>query len=232
MSVITVSRQLASLGCEIAAEVASTLGFRLVDREIIHRAAEEAGVPKIALQEIAYEGRRDVLNRILSAVYSMPAVPHTAETWRREAASSVVRPFGGLFSPAVPSFTVTLKDYVDVVGMVIRDISPEGDVVIVGRGGQVILQDAPRALHAQIVAPLEHRMAVLARREQISEEEATRVVRASDGARKDYLRKYHRVDWLDPTLYDVVINTHRVPPSLAAAMIVDAHQQLAEQDHD
>jgi cytidylate kinase len=121
---------------------------------------------------------------------------------------------------------------VDVVGMVIRDISPEGDVVIVGRGGQVILQDAPRALHAQIVAPLEHRMAVLARREQISEEEATRVVRASDGARKDYLRKYHRVDWLDPTLYDVVINTHRVPPSLAAAMIVDAHQQLADQRHD
>ena len=74
MSVITVSRQLASLGCDLAAQVAGLLGFRLVDREIIHRAAEEAGVPKIALQEIAYEGRIDVVNRILQAVYAMPPV--------------------------------------------------------------------------------------------------------------------------------------------------------------
>ena len=48
MSVITVSRQMASHGCETAANVARALGFRFIDREIIHRAAEGAGVPKIA----------------------------------------------------------------------------------------------------------------------------------------------------------------------------------------
>lgn len=79
MSVITVSRQLASLGSETAARVAKTLGFRLVDQEIIHRAAEEAGVPKIALQELAYEGRRDLADRVLHAVYAMPPLPGTTE---------------------------------------------------------------------------------------------------------------------------------------------------------
>ena len=43
MSVITISRQMASRGCEIAAEVTAMLGFRLVDREIINRAESEAG---------------------------------------------------------------------------------------------------------------------------------------------------------------------------------------------
>jgi cytidylate kinase len=232
MSVITVSRQLASLGCEIAAQVAGLLRFRLVDREIIHRAAEEAGVPKIALQEIAYEGRIDVVNRILRAVYAMPPVPRPAEAWRREAASSLVQPFGGIFSLALPSFAVTLKDYVDMVGMVIRNLALEGDVVIAGRGGQVLLQDMPEALHVQVVAPIDHRAAVLARREGIAPEEASKTVRASDRTRRDYLRKYHRVDWLDPTLYDLVINTRKIPASLAAAMIVDAYQELAAQDHD
>jgi cytidylate kinase len=232
MSVITVSRQLASLGCEIAAQAASQLGFRLVDREIIHRAAEEAGVPKIALQEIAYEGQRDVVNRILQAVYAMPPVPRTAEAWRREAASSLVQPFGGIFSLAVPSFAVTLKDYVDMVGMVIRNLAREGDVVIAGRGGQVLLQDMTGALHVQVVAPFDHRVAVLARREGVALQEASKTVRTSDRTRSDYLRKYHRVDWLDPTLYDLVINTRKIPASLAAAMIVDAYRQLLAQDHD
>ena len=232
MGVVTVSRQMASRGCETAAEVARTLGFRLVDREIIHRAAEEAGVPRVALQEIAYEGRRNVVDRILRAVYAMPPVPRTAEAWRRESASSVRQPFGGIFSPAVPSFTVTLKDYVDMVEMVIRDLAREGNVVIVGRGGQVLLRDVPRALHVQILAPVQHRVAVLAQREGIEEQEASEQVRASDQARRDYMRKYHRVDWLDPYLYDVVVNTHRIPPQLAARLIVDTYQQLWPHDHD
>ena len=232
MSVITVSRQLASQGCEVAAQAAGLLGFRLVDREIIHRAAEEAGVPKIALQEIAYEGRRDVVNRILQAVYAMPPVPRTAEAWRREAASSLVQPFGGIFSLAVPSFAVTLKDYVDMVGMVIRNLAREGNVVIAGRGGQVLLQDMPGALHVQVIAPFDHRVAVLAKRESITREESTKTVRASDRTRRDYLRKYHRVNWLDPTLYDLVINTRKIPAPLAAAMIVDAYRQLTAHDHD
>lgn len=231
MSVITISRQMASRGCEIAAEVTAMLGFRLVDREIINRAAEEAGVPKIALQEIAFEGRRDLVDRILRTVNAMPPVPSTAETWRRETAASVRRPFGGIFSPAVPSFTVTLKDYIDMVGMVIRDLAREGNVVIAGRGGQALLHDMPGAVHVQIVAPFEQRVSVLAERDGISQEEAARSVKASDQARRDYVRRYHGVDWLDPTLYDMVINTNKIPISLAASMIVDAFRQLQASDH-
>jgi hypothetical protein len=231
MSVITVSRQLASHGCEIAAAAASMLSFRFIDREIIHRAAEEAGVPKIALEELAYEGRRNLVERILRAVNAMPPVPSTAEAWKREAARPVGRPYGGIFSPAVPSFSVTLKDYVDMVGMVIRDLAREGGVVIVGRGSQVLLRDAPRTLHVQIVAPFDCRVETLAEREGIEEREASERLRASDMARREYLQKYHQVDWLDVTLYDLVINTHRIPARDAAAMIVEAYHRLVAEDH-
>jgi hypothetical protein len=231
MSVITVSRQMASHGCETAAQVARTLDFRFVDREIINRAAEGAGVPKIALQEIAYEGRRNVVDRILGGLNAMPPVPQTAEAWRREAAASVARPFGGIFSPVLPAVGVTLKDYVDVVEMVIRDLAREGEVVIVGRGSQVLLRDTPGALHVQVVAPFDYRVATLARREEVTEAEASKRVRASDQARRDYLRRYHRVDWLDPTLYDMVLNTAKIPPPMAADIVVEAFQKLAAEDH-
>jgi cytidylate kinase len=232
MSVITVSRQLGSLGGEIAIGVAETLGFRLVDQEIIYRAAQEAGVPKIALQELAYEGRRDLADRVLRAVYAMPPLPGRAETQRREASSSLGSPFGGLFSPALPSFAATLKDYVDMVEMVIRHLALEGNVVIAGQGGQVLLRHMPGTLHVQIVAPLEHRVTVLAQRESITKEESTKKIRASDQTRRHYLRTYHHVDWLDPTLYDLVINTYKIRPFLAAEMIVRACRELSVKDHD
>ncbi|MGB3905185.1 MAG: cytidylate kinase-like family protein [Anaerolineae bacterium] len=141
-------------------------------------------------------------------------------------ASSVRPPFGGIFSPAVPSFGVTLKDNVDMVEMVIRNLALEGNVVIVGRGGQVLLRDTPCALHVLIVAPFERRVFTLVEREGIEERDASARLRASDRARMDYLRRYHGVDWLDPSLYDVAINTFKISSPLAAELIVQTFKQL------
>jgi cytidylate kinase len=88
----------------------------------------------------------------------------------------------------------------------------------------------PGALHVQIVAPFEQRTIMLAERDGIEQEEAARRVKASDQARRDYMRRYHRVDWLDPSLYDMVINTDKIAVPLAASMIVDAFRQLKAPD--
>jgi hypothetical protein len=58
MTIVTISRQLGSGGNGKAAGVAEALGLKFIDREIMNRAAHEAGVPKIALQEMEYEGQR------------------------------------------------------------------------------------------------------------------------------------------------------------------------------
>ena len=232
MGVITISRQMASHGCEIAAEVARVLGFRFIDREIIHRAAEEVGVPKIALDEIAYEGQRNIVDRILQAVNMMPPIPSTAEAWRREAAAPFAQSFGGIFSLVVPPFAMTLEDYVHMMEMVIRNLAQEGKVVLVGRGGQVLLQDMPQALHVQIVSPFSRRVETLVEREGIERGEATAKLRASDQARRDYVRRYHRVDWLDPTLYDLVINTAKITAPLAIESIVNTYGELQGLDHE
>ena len=52
MAVITLSREMGSLGDDIARAVAARLGLRLVGRELINRAAKEAGAPEVALAEI------------------------------------------------------------------------------------------------------------------------------------------------------------------------------------
>lgn len=113
-----------------------------------------------------------------------------------------------------------------MVEMVIRNLALEGNVVIMGRGGQVLLRDAPCALHVPIIAPFERRVFTLVEREGIEERDAWARLRASDRARMDYLRRYHGVDWLDPRLYDVAINPFKISSPMAAELIVQTFRQL------
>ena len=52
MAVITISRQMGSLGNQVAGEIARCLGYRVVWREVINEAALRAGVPEVALATI------------------------------------------------------------------------------------------------------------------------------------------------------------------------------------
>jgi cytidylate kinase len=226
MAIVTISRQLGSGGNEIAAGVAEALGLRFIDREMIKRAAHEAGVPKVALQEMEYEGQRTLVEQILDILRQMPPIPNPPETAQREAATPLSVHFGGIFSPTLRPMSMAMDDYVRIVGMIIRDLAREGGVIIVGRGSQVLLKDHPAALHVQIIAPFWHRVKMVMECEGLERRAAVSRVRTGDRARVDYLRRYHNVNWLDPQLYDLVINTAKVPVKVAVEFIVEASQAL------
>jgi CMP/dCMP kinase len=52
MGAITISREMGSQGCQVARAVAQRLGFQVVWREAINRAAMRAGAPEVALAVI------------------------------------------------------------------------------------------------------------------------------------------------------------------------------------
>jgi cytidylate kinase len=227
MTIVTISRQLGSAGNEIAAGVAEAISLRFIDREMINRAAHGAGVPKMALHEMEYEGQRTLVEHVLDILRQMPPIPDPPETAQREAATLLSVHFGGIFSPTLrPMSTAIMDDYVRMVGMVIRDLAREGEVIIVGRGSQVLLKDHPTALHVQIIAPFWHRVRTVMEREGLERRAVVSQVRISDRARADYLRRYHNVNWLDPQLYDLVINTAKVPIETAVGLIVEASRAL------
>jgi cytidylate kinase len=225
MAIVTLSRQMGAGGSEIAAGVAKALGLRIINREAIDRAAMEAGVPEIALHELGYEGRRGLMQRILDALKTSPAIPSAMETQRREALAPLTRPPRGIFTPTMPLLSAAMEDYVRMVNMVLLNIAKEGNVLIVGRGSQVVLREDQEALHFQIVAPLAQRKEKLMRLEGLTQAEATKRLLGSDQARAEYLRRYHGVNWLDPQLYDIVINTGHISINTAVQLVVLAQVQ-------
>lgn len=226
MPVITVSRQLGARGSELAAGVAARLGLRFVDREIIHRAAREAGIPELVLQELEYEGQRGLVDRVLDIMKTMPPIPSTPQASLREAASPMSLPFGLGHSPTRSPFAEAMQAYVRTMEAVIRDLAAAGDVCILGRGSQAILQGRPNTLHVQIVAPLEPRIETVVRREGLSRGKAQVRVLNSDRMRQEYLRRYYEVEWLDPCLYDLVINTAHISVEGAIELVVKAATEV------
>jgi hypothetical protein len=237
MTVITFSRQLGSHGEEIAARVALALNLRLIDAETINQAAHRAGVPRVALAELEHEGERGLANQVLKALRTMPLLRNPASSSESMAGtreptyrglSGLTLPFTGIFSPTVPPISTSLEGYVRMVGLVIRGLAHEGNVLILGRGGQVLLKTHPGTLHVQTVAPFGHRVEKIMARHGLPKRDAQNRVRASDRARFDYLRRYHDADWLDSSLYHLVLNASRLSVATAANLIIAAESAISQ----
>lgn len=215
MAVVTVARQTGSLGTEIAARAAQELGLRLVDREMIHAAAREAGVPEQALAELAAEHRRGIIEQVLAAMRTLPPVTESA---RRQADPAPSLPFGASLAPTPSALPISIQDYVHMLEEVVRRLAAE-PVVLLGRATQVILRDHPQAVHVLLVAPQEVRVRRVMAAEGLSEPEARQRVRDLDSARSNFLRRHFGARWLDPLLYDVVLNTGRLSKEQAVEVI-------------
>ncbi len=110
--------------------------------------------------------------------------------------------------------------YQSQVESYIRDLADGGNIVIVGRGGQIVLRGRPNVLHVRVVAPFETRVAWLQQQKPISAESARARLEASDRARARYLRRSYHVRWDDPTLYHLTINTSLLELPQAVNLVV------------
>jgi hypothetical protein len=102
-----------------------------------------------------------------------------------------------------------------------------GNVILVGRGSNVIAAGVPGAVHVRLVAPLAQRIEHAAEFHRLDPKKAAEFVRKKDRARKRYLKRYFGVSIDDPLQYDLVINTGKVGFERAAHVIAKATPRLA-----
>jgi cytidylate kinase len=110
---------------------------------------------------------------------------------------------------------------------ILREIATKGNAVIVGRGGYVELRDYAGVFKVRIIADSETRVARLKRENGIDRAQAVKMLKQSDKERAQYVKHFFLADSSDPGLYDLVINTSKIPPDVAANLIVQAVRQVA-----
>jgi len=110
-------------------------------------------------------------------------------------------------------------EYLRHLMSVIGTIGKHGRAVIVGRGAHVILP-VEKSLRIRVICPLPNRVKNIARRLNVPEPEARKIVLKTDADRRSFIRKYFYIDASDPLNYDVVINTGRISYDTAVESII------------
>jgi cytidylate kinase len=89
----------------------------------------------------------------------------------------------------------------------ILQLARMGNVIIVGRGGNIITQKLKNTFHIRLIAPFEKRVEHIMKIMKMNEREAAAHIKREDDNRKQYVKSYFHADVDDPNFYHLVINT-------------------------
>jgi cytidylate kinase len=214
MATITISRQHASGAEEIAARVAQKLGYTIFDKTMMAEAAAELGLTENEIVDFRETDQRSLgfLDRLLGRELTIARI----STWQED--------ISGVRKPMVVK--ISDNQAIAMVRGVVDAACKRGNVVIVGRGGQAILQGRAGVLHVRIEAPLEYRIQRLIDRNPSTPVQAELEIEDHDRAMRDYVKRYHDLDPGDPMHYHLLINTGQLDLASAAEVIALAAQQM------
>ncbi len=194
--VLTIAREYGSGGAKIAGLVAAQLGWQLLDNALINEIARAAHVdPSLARQ---FDERVDTWLHRLSrhglwyGAFEGVAAVATEDVFDAETMTQLTR-------------------------TVIGQACEKRDCVVVGRGGQCILQSCPEAFHVFVYAPWEQKVERVSRRVPAGTG-VPEYIRAMDAERAQYVRLNFNEDWADRHLYDLMVSSK--PGDEATASII------------
>jgi cytidylate kinase len=202
--VLTVSREYGSGGAEVASLIAQELGWRLLDRELITEISQKEKVP--ASEVAAFDEKVDPwIHRITRVVWGLGADGISAvapvEMFDAEKAASLAK-------------------------RIILEAYNIGKCVIVGRGAQCILRDKKDVFHAFVYARWPERVRKIKSRVEPGTDAEARI-RSMDAQRVEYIRRHFKENWLNPYLYDILIDS-KGQSEKTARLVISAMGMAAE----
>ena len=168
-TIITIGRQFGSGGKEVGIRVAKELGIPFYDKELLKAAAEKSG-----LCEKIFENFDE---RPKSLLYSIAMDSY-------------------MFSLPGSGAGDSLEQQVYLATFnTIRRIADQGPCVIIGRCADYALADNPNLLSLFIHAPMDVRVARVAKRQNLTEEKARALIIKTDKRRASYYEYYSSQRW-------------------------------------
>ena len=112
--------------------------------------------------------------------------------------------------------------YLDRFQSVIYDVAKKGNAIFFGKGSQLLLNSFECALHVLVIGGMEKRIKRVMEKNKVGREVADKIIHTSDHDKRGFLRFAFDRDWIDPQLYDLVLNTDILGKDSAVNLIVVA----------
>lgn len=188
MAVITISRQFGAGGRTLGEMIAKELDYQFLDDLIIQELAEKARVSTDSIKSMERTAG-STLSKLISGMFS------------RNYMERIIGADKGYIDEHI---------YVELLHEVIMNFAKKDNVVLLGRGGQYILQNFNGAYHILLVADWENRIKFMQQFYKISDGRAKKAVKQGETRRSSLYKKFGKEDYDQPYLYHIVLNMSRL----------------------
>ncbi len=206
-SVITIGRQYGSGGRQIGQELASALGVKCYDKELLDHAASESGISKQLFESNDEHSTSSLL-------YSLVMDSHSF----------------GYSSAITDDLPINHKLFLAQFDA-IKKLADEGPCIMVGRCADYALADRDNCLNIFIYADMNIRIKRIMRRFNISEARAKDSIRKTDKSRASYYNYYTDKRWGESESYHLCINSSTYGIEGTVKLILNA-LEIAEQTRE
>jgi cytidylate kinase len=128
--------------------------------------------------------------------------------------------FEAWFEGMMTGRIIDSSDYLNALTRTIGAIASYGEMIIMGRGANVIL-GPEKSFRLRLVASLETRIRRVSEQAGADPDEARTTVTEDDSSRARFLKKSYGVDLDDSSLYDLILNTDHfnIPDAVELTML-------------
>lgn len=203
--VVAVARTMGAGGGFVGRRLATRLGCRYLDREILLEAAGRLDRDPEALE--TYDERHLSFWERTRMAYALgtPEAPY-----------------------APPPVAMDDMDLFETQQAIIREAAERGPCVVVGRAGFWVLREEPGLLAVFLHAPLDRRVRRVQKIYDLpSEADARELILQSDKQREQFVKAATGQDWRDPRNYHLCVDTWRVGTATAIELVYSSAMEVA-----
>ena len=189
--VITINRELGSGGRTVGRKLAEKLNVPFYDKALINELKKKFNLDTEQIEKLK-SGKSDWWREFInSALYLGQGMN---ELWYYQRMTGK------------EGFLVTSSDMFEQDKEILSKVAEEESCIVAGRSGFSVFANHPNHLSILIQAPLEHRIQRIMSKQELSREEAEKVIKKVDEMRENYVKKYSGTSRYDTRNYDLVIN--------------------------
>lgn len=194
--VITIGREFGSGGKYIGEKLAEELNFKLYDKELLNKVAEESGMDLEILKEMDEKQEQSFWYSFAMSLYSADTIETQAE---------------------IPS---NEKIFIEQA-KIIEELSEKEDCIIIGRCSNVILRNKPNVLNVFVYASdLDFKVKRKMKYDNLGTElEVIKTIDRIDKERETYYNYFTKENWGDRKSYDLMIDTSKIGVNNAVELI-------------
>ena len=184
MAIITISRQFGAGGRTLGRMIAKKMDYLYLDETIIEKIAEKAKVSKASVKSM-----ERTAGGKLSKFFSIML--------NQDYMNRILGETKGYIDEDL---------YFKLLNEIITELADEGNVLVMGRGGQYILSEHKDAIHIYLVSDMENKISFMQRFYKVDEAKAKRMIEQGEKMRTNFYSKFGKSDYDNPLLYHLVVN--------------------------